>query len=85
MNGEHEQSKLIHIYTHAWGSYKVLYTTFSVSIYHAWGEMRNSYKIFGQKPEGKRPLGRRKSSWEDTRMGLKETVRRCGVDASGSG
>jgi hypothetical protein len=28
-------------------------------------EMRNTYKIFIGKPEGKRPLGRRKYRWED--------------------
>jgi hypothetical protein len=29
------------------------------------GEMRNVYKIFVGKPEGKRPLGRFKHRWED--------------------
>jgi hypothetical protein len=29
------------------------------------GEMRNTYKILIEKREGKRPLGRPKSRWED--------------------
>jgi hypothetical protein len=29
------------------------------------GEMRNAYKIFVGKPEGKRPLGRHRRRWED--------------------
>jgi hypothetical protein len=29
------------------------------------GEMRNSYKIFGGKIEGRRPLGRLRRRWED--------------------
>jgi len=27
--------------------------------------MRNAYKIFVRKPEGKRPLGRPRCGWED--------------------
>jgi len=38
------------------------------------GEMRNGYKIFVEKSEGKRPLGRRARRWEDTKMDIKETV-----------
>jgi hypothetical protein len=35
--------------------------------------MRNAYKIFIGKPEGKRPLIRRKCRWEDNiKMGLGE-------------
>jgi len=38
------------------------------------GEMRSLYKILVGKPEGKRPLGRRKRRWEDNiRMDLRET------------
>jgi len=29
------------------------------------GEMKNAYKILDGKPEGKRPIGRRSSRWED--------------------
>jgi hypothetical protein len=29
------------------------------------GEMRNAYKIFVRKPEGKRPLGKHRRRWED--------------------
>jgi hypothetical protein len=37
------------------------------------GEMRNRYKILVGKPEGKRPLGRRRHRWEDNiRMDLRE-------------
>jgi hypothetical protein len=37
------------------------------------GEMSNAYKIFIRKPEGKRPVGRPRRSWEDNiRMYLRE-------------
>jgi hypothetical protein len=37
------------------------------------GEMRNIYKIFVGKLEGKRPLGRPRRRWEDNiRMDVKE-------------
>jgi hypothetical protein len=51
------------------------------------GEMRSLYKILVGKPEGKRPLGRRKRRWEDNiRMDLREIGwGRCGLDSSGSG
>jgi hypothetical protein len=39
------------------------------------GYMRNAYKIFGRKPEGKRPLGIFKRRWEgNIRMYLRERV-----------
>jgi hypothetical protein len=39
------------------------------------GEMRNAYKIFVGKPEGKRPLGRPRHRWCDNiRMDLREVV-----------
>jgi hypothetical protein len=39
------------------------------------GEIRNAYKIFVRKPEGKRPRGRPRRRWEDNiRMDLKEIV-----------
>jgi hypothetical protein len=37
------------------------------------GEVRNVYKIFVGKPEGKRPLERPRCKWEDNfRMDLRE-------------
>jgi hypothetical protein len=37
------------------------------------GGMRTSYKLFMAKPEGKRPLRRRRSRWEaNMRMNLRE-------------
>jgi hypothetical protein len=46
------------------------------------GEMRNAYKIFVRKPEGKRPLGRPRSRWEDNvKMDLREIG--FGLDLSG--
>jgi hypothetical protein len=42
--------------------------------------MRNAYRIFARKPEGKRPLGSSKCRWkDDIRMGLRE-IGREGVD-----
>jgi hypothetical protein len=39
------------------------------------GEIRNAYKILVGKPEGKKPLGRRRRRWEDNiKMVLKEMV-----------
>jgi hypothetical protein len=35
-------------------------------------EIRNAYSILGENPEGKRPLGKPKRRWEDTRTDLKE-------------
>jgi hypothetical protein len=38
------------------------------------GVIRNAYNILVGKPEGKRPLGRRKCRWKhNIRMDLKET------------
>jgi hypothetical protein len=37
------------------------------------GENRNTYRLLGEKPEGKRPLGRPKRSWVDNiKMDLRE-------------
>jgi hypothetical protein len=37
------------------------------------GQMRNVYEILVAKPEGKRPLGRPRSRWDDNiKMDLKE-------------
>jgi hypothetical protein len=36
------------------------------------GTKRNAYRILVGKPEGKRPLGRPRSRWEDIRMDLRE-------------
>jgi hypothetical protein len=50
-------------------------------------EMRNEYKVFIRKPEGKRPLGRPRRRWEDNfRMDLREIEwESCGLDLSVSG
>jgi hypothetical protein len=42
------------------------------------GEGRKLYKVFMGKPEGKRPLGRQRRSWEDgIKMGLGEIGLGC--------
>jgi hypothetical protein len=42
------------------------------------GEDRGVYRVLVGKPEGKRPLGRSKSRWEDSiRMGLQEVGCGC--------
>jgi hypothetical protein len=51
------------------------------------GEERKVYKVLVGKPEGKRPLGRRRRRWEDgIRMDLREVgLGGCGLDSTGSG
>jgi hypothetical protein len=50
------------------------------------GEIKNAYKIFVGKTEGKRPLGRPSCRWEDNiRIDVREIRGGCGLDASGSG
>jgi len=50
------------------------------------GEMRNVFKILVGKPEGKRPLGRRRRWVDNIRMDIREIrVGDCGLDSSGSG
>jgi hypothetical protein len=47
------------------------------------GVVRNAYKIFVIKPEGKRPRGGPKHRWDDNiRMDLRVGI--CGLDASRS-
>jgi hypothetical protein len=41
------------------------------------GEMRNAYKIFDGKPEGKRPLRRHRHRWEDN---IKIDLREMGLE-----
>jgi hypothetical protein len=36
------------------------------------GERRGVYRVSVRKPEGKRPLGRPRCRWEDTKMGVRE-------------
>jgi hypothetical protein len=49
-------------------------------------EGRNVYRVLVGKSEGKRPLERPESTWEDgTKMKFRETVWGCGVDSPGSG
>jgi hypothetical protein len=41
---------------------------------------------FDKKPEGRRPLRRSKSRWEDNnKMGLKNVIVECELDSFGSG
>jgi hypothetical protein len=48
--------------------------------------MRNGYKILVGKPERNRPLRRFRRRCEDNiTVDFRETVRKCGIDASGSG
>jgi hypothetical protein len=43
--------------------------------------MRNSYRIFVGKPEGKRPLERPRNRWEDNiTMDLREIGCGCGLE-----
>jgi hypothetical protein len=45
------------------------------------GEERKLYRVFGAKPEGKRPLGRPRRGWEGgIKMDLREIGWGCGVD-----
>jgi hypothetical protein len=45
------------------------------------GEERNAYRILVENPEGKRPLGRPRRSWEDNvRMNLRERMWWYGLD-----
>jgi hypothetical protein len=49
------------------------------------GEERRLYKVLVGKPEGKRPLGRPRSRWEEgIRMDLREIGWGYGVDSVGS-
>jgi hypothetical protein len=38
------------------------------------GEKRDVYRVLVGKPEGKRPLGRRRRRWEDIKVDLEEVV-----------
>jgi hypothetical protein len=50
------------------------------------GEERKTYGVLVGKPEGKRPLGRRRHGWDDgIRMDLRETGWGYKVDPVGSG
>jgi hypothetical protein len=49
-------------------------------------EERGVYRILVGNPEGKRPLGRPRSKWEDNiKMDLQEVRRGGGLDGVGSG
>jgi hypothetical protein len=50
-------------------------------------KVRKVYKVLVGKPEGKRPLGRRRRRWENgVRMDLREIgLGVCGLDSTGSG
>jgi hypothetical protein len=46
----------------------------------------NVYNILVGRPEGKGPLGRLKSKWENNiKMDLKNILGKCGLDSSSSG
>jgi hypothetical protein len=48
-------------------------------MWRVWGEGRGVHRVLVGKPEGKRPLGRPRRSWEDyIKMYLQEVVRGCG-------
>jgi hypothetical protein len=51
------------------------------------GERRNVFMVLVGKPEGERPLERRRRRWEDgIKMDLREIgLGGCGVDSRGSG
>jgi hypothetical protein len=51
------------------------------------GEVRGAYNILVGKPEGRRPLGRSRRSWEDNiKIDLREIgFGGCGLDSLGSG
>jgi hypothetical protein len=49
-------------------------------------EERKLYLVLVGKPEGKRPLGRPRRTWEDgIRIYIREIGWGCGVDLTGSG
>jgi hypothetical protein len=40
---------------------------------NTYGDWRGAYRVLVRKPEGKRPLGRRRRGWEDDiKIGLQE-------------
>ena len=47
-------------------------------MWHVMEEGRGVHKVLVGKPEGKRPLGRPRSRWEDIKMDLQEVGRGCG-------
>jgi len=50
------------------------------------GERRGVYSVLVRKPERKRPLGRPRCRWEDSKMDLQEVeCGGCGLDRAGSG
>jgi hypothetical protein len=44
---------------------------------HGTTVIRDVYKLLVGKPEGKRPLGRPRITWQDINMDLKETGCKC--------
>jgi hypothetical protein len=43
------------------------------------GEGRGVYRVFARRPEGKRPLGRRRRRWEDN---IKMDLREIGINGA---
>jgi hypothetical protein len=48
-------------------------------MWHAWGEGRSVYRVLVERPEGKRPLGKPRSRWEDN---IKMDLREIGIDGA---
>jgi hypothetical protein len=48
-------------------------------------EKRNAYRLLVGKPEGKRPLGRRRRRWVDNDGSFRDRLGRCGLDWPSSG
>jgi hypothetical protein len=48
-------------------------------MWHAWGEGRGVYRILVGRPEGMRPLGRRRRRWKDN---IKTDLRKIVIDGA---
>jgi hypothetical protein len=48
-------------------------------MWHAWGEVRDVYRVLVGRPKGKRPLRRPRRRWEDN---IKMDFRETGIDGA---
>ena len=65
------------VYTHSTLAEVAYFIT--IILPHSMEEGRDVHKVLVGKPEGKRPLGRQRRSWEDNiKMDLQEVQRGCG-------